>query len=866
MKFLRFFVNALIVSLASQKKKFYATAFLIVAPFLSSTLAYAPGNRALEIQSRSIATEDQIELVGIWPYGRCEASAIDPARNIALIGNGETLQVLDISNRSSLSKMGEVRLEGSAQDIALSGNYAYLVTLSYLIIVDISDPNNPHEVLSIYEGGTVHSIAFSSNRVYLASDNGLYIYDVSNPNHPIYQGNYPSEITDVAIWGNYALCVCAYWEFPEHLEKSYGVEVIDISFPAAPTLIGTFELEEDYVPREIDVSGDGHAYVCQSTDSHETGKVTVIDVATDPGNPSEAGRYVKSGVDFAGIALSGNYAYLFQNGPCLLVTLDISNPKSPVYLGECVANCEYGDMGSSGNLLGISHAGGGFSLYDVTRPGYPFRLGNYDTPDTLGGIGNGISARGDYVYMACGSDGLRVMDVSDPSNPREAGISQERSLSRGLAVSGKYAYGLDSQSLRIFDISSPRSPMRVADLHLPCPEPPCNRSDYSGIAVRMPYAYVSGTNLSTRRATLMVIDISDPFEPSIVSSYVCAYKAVHLGTLALSGNYVYFGVEDYSQGDEDRRFGFRVIDVSDPRNPREVYIGISNILASYSAHVIVRGNYAYLTGDMLRIFDLSNPAFPSLLVSYALRCEGIALSGDYVYLSWDKLWLIDISNIYLPTAVFYRGEWGKGVAVSGNVAYVPGSLYVLKNKLAPEVSITSPSGLSTLLGSVPIEIQASHSSGIDRVEFYIDDVFEASDTSAPYSYAWDTTSIEDGLHTIRARAFNNNGKSSDAEREVFSRLVYAPLNFTGEKFLNRSLSQAEYINILSWQAHPNNVNIVKYKLFQVEGNSQSLLAELSGDTFNYWHRRVENDRPYTYVLIAVNNENRESDPVSATIQ
>jgi len=864
MKHPRFFVNSRNISLSSQKKKLCFTTLLCSALFLGSTQTYAPGNRALEIQSRSIATEDQVELVGIWPYGRCEASAIDPARNIALIGNGETLQVLDISEPSSLSKIGEVRLEGSAQDIALSGNYAYLVTLSYLIIVDISDRNNPFEVASLYfEGSRLQSIALSSDHVYVAADNGLFIYDVSSPNHPIYQATYPRELTDVAIWGNYALCVCVYWEFPK-MERSYGVEVIDISFPAAPTLIGTFELEKDYVPREIDVSGDGYAFICQSSESRQNGKLTVVDVATDPGNPYEAGRYVKSGEGFEGIALSGNYAYLFQNWPCLLVTLDISSPKSPVLIGECEADCDYRDLNISGSLVGISHASGGFSLYNVTIPGNPFRLGNYDTPDTLGGIGNGIAARGDYVYMACGSDGLRVMDVSDPSNPREAGICHEKSLSRGLAVSGKYAYGL----LSIFDISSPRSPYRVADLDLPCIDPPCDAYDHAGIAVRMPYAYVSGMKWSgnTTRATLTVVDISDPFEPSIVSSYVCAHKARHLGTLALSGNYVYLGVEDFSQGDDDRRSGFRVIDVSDPRNPREVYVGISNITGSYSADVIVRGNYAYLTGDMLRIFDLSNPQFPSLVVSYVLRCAGIALSGDYAYLSWDKLWLIDISNIYRPTGVFYRGEWGKGVAVSGNIAYVPGSLYVLKNKLAPEVSITSPSALSTLHGSVPIEVQASHSSGIDHVEFFIDDSFKAADTSAPYSYTWDTTSFEDGLHTIRARAYNNNGKSSDVETEVFTRLVYTPLSFTGEKILNRSFSQAEYINVLSWRAHPSNVNIVKYKLFQVEGKSRSLLVELSADTFKYWHRRVEADKTYTYALVAVNNENRESDPASVTVQ
>jgi hypothetical protein len=228
--------------------------------------------------------------------------------------------------------------------------------------------------------------------------------------------------------------------------------------------------------------------------------------------------------------------------------------------------------------------------------------------------------------------------------------------------------------------------------------------------------------------------------------------------------------------------------------------------------------------------------------------------------------MIDISDLYHPTGVYLLGEWAKGVAVSGNLAYVPGSLSIFKNNMAPDVAITSPSGESTLLGSVPIDVQASHSSGIDRVEFYVDGSLKASDTSVPYSYTWDTRPYEDGFHTILVRAYNKNGKSSELEREVFTRLVYAPLDFAGEKVLNRSLSQAEYINVLTWRAHPSNVNVVKYELYQVEGNGRTLVAELGAETFQYWHRRVEKDKEYAYALIAVNNTGRESDPVSVKVK
>ena len=109
----------------------------------------------------------------------------------------------------------------------------------------------------------------------------------------------------------------------------------------------------------------------------------------------------------------------------------------------------------------------------------------------------------------------------------------------------------------------------------------------------------------------------------------------------------------------------------------------------------------------------------------------------------------------------------------------------------------------------------------------------------------------------------NSNKSIKAN---FIRIIYSPLNFTGEKVLNYSLSQDEYINKLTWQANPNNENVDKYRIYQVKEGFQSLLTELNSETFEYWHRRVENDRKYTYALVAVNDKGREGTPAYTMVQ
>jgi photosystem II stability/assembly factor-like uncharacterized protein len=97
--------------------------------------------------------------------------------------------------------------------------------------------------------------------------------------------------------------------------------------------------------------------------------------------------------------------------------------------------------------------------------------------------------------------------------------------------------------------------------------------------------------------------------------------------------------------------------------------------------------------------------------------------------------------------------------------------------------------------------------------------------------------------------------------------IYAPLNFSGTKVLNRSLSQAEYINSLSWGPNPKNNGIVFYRIYSVEGGVPvKLLAQVAADATGFRERRVSANKTYSYILVAVNNEGREGEPAYASIK
>ncbi|MFC2166644.1 M12 family metallo-peptidase [Acidobacteriota bacterium] len=109
----------------------------------------------------------------------------------------------------------------------------------------------------------------------------------------------------------------------------------------------------------------------------------------------------------------------------------------------------------------------------------------------------------------------------------------------------------------------------------------------------------------------------------------------------------------------------------------------------------------------------------------------------------------------------------------------------------------------------------------------------------------------------------------DQEKSIaasFQRIIYAPTTATGEKVLNRNLSLGEYINIISFVANTNNVNIMGYNIYEVEGGQRTLVTSLGASTFTYWHRGGEKTKEYTYHIVAVNDESREGAPAVVVVQ
>jgi hypothetical protein len=79
----------------------------------------------------------------------------------------------------------------------------------------------------------------------------------------------------------------------------------------------------------------------------------------------------------------------------------------------------------------------------------------------------------------------------------------------------------------------------------------------------------------------------------------------------------------------------------------------------------------------------------------------------------------------------------------------------------PTVSITAPSNGATVSGTISITATASDNVGVTKVSCRIDSGSWMDDTTSPYSWTWDTTSVSDGSHTITCRAYDAAGNYAD---------------------------------------------------------------------------------------------------------
>jgi C1A family cysteine protease len=80
----------------------------------------------------------------------------------------------------------------------------------------------------------------------------------------------------------------------------------------------------------------------------------------------------------------------------------------------------------------------------------------------------------------------------------------------------------------------------------------------------------------------------------------------------------------------------------------------------------------------------------------------------------------------------------------------------------PTASVSSPVNGATLSGTATITVSAADNVGVTSVDLYLNTLFLGTDTSSPFSFAWNTTSVTNGAYTLKAVAHDSAGNSGES--------------------------------------------------------------------------------------------------------
>jgi len=342
---------------------------------------------------------------------------------------------------------------------------------------------------SVYAPTTTHRETF-----YVFWGGADDYYGPDNPASEYYAHDVPGQAWDVFVEGSYAYVAA----------QESGLRILDISDPYNPYEVGfvTTSYAED-----VYVSGD-YAYLADGWDG-----LRVINVSSRA-SPWIEGTHNPSGY-VRGIKVGGPYAYLAAGSDGLLV-LDISNPASPSLEGSYTpANADFWDVAISGNYAyvadypywdGNQYAGGGLRVISIANPASPYQVAFYDTS----GWPEGIFVYGSHAYLADWSS-LLIFDVGLPASPTEVGAYYPDHFTHDVFVAGDYAYLPDEGSgLKVLDVSTPSNPTLIGSADAP--------GDARGAFIATDAYYGDLAYVADLGGGLQILDVSYPQYPWLMTA------------------------------------------------------------------------------------------------------------------------------------------------------------------------------------------------------------------------------------------------------------------------------------------------------------------------------------------------------------
>ena len=465
------------------------------------------------------------------------------------------------------------------------GDLVFVGSGGGIYVTDVSDPQNPVILSEVRTRSLVDQCTYDpvSKRLYVcAYFSGIEIWDLTDLINPTRMSRFPTEPyprSGIAFIGDYLF-----------FTTNYSIWSLDISDPYNPTvadelLIGNNLISQMYLKGNT-------AYIVTSSQGVKLVNLT---------NPLDLQLMISYGfLSGNEIDIAGNYLYAVNTSGALTI-LNITDSLLIVYAGGLSLGGYPTDIEVFNNKAYIAKAGtdGGIQIVDVTTPSTPVSISLYS------GDYEFISGMGDYVYLSRNST-FSILDVSDSSSVQYVSGFDFPGFVNDVSVSGSYAY-TGSNGFRVLDISDSTHPVEVgyANINGSLVEAAGN-----SVVVYCPYSM-------TANNTVYTMDVSDPANPVSLDSYA---SPVMTWDLVVRDNLAFIACW---------WDGVRILNFEDPNNLTLIAHtmgwqsgGVPGVDYCYAQAVDVEGNYLYIVDYEpfpaedtygLYIIDITNPSAPFLV-------------------------------------------------------------------------------------------------------------------------------------------------------------------------------------------------------------------------------------------------------------
>lgn len=250
---------------------------------------------------------------------------------------------------------------------------------------------------------------------------GVSIVDISDPANPqeiYWHPGGESTWRDLIVWDDYAYI---------STEAEDGLLIIDLSPLPGGNITNTNNYfgptgNEWEAAHNVWVDENGFAYIFGS--NRGEGGAIILDLNTDPMNPTEVGTYDDSYIHDGYVRGDTLYAAHIFEGYFSIV--DVTDKSNPIVLGTQNTPSNFAHniwpTDDSKHVFTTDEVSGGYlAAYNVENPGNAFETDRIQSSPGSGIVPHNVHVYGDFLVTSYYSDGVKIHDISDPENMIEVG-------------------------------------------------------------------------------------------------------------------------------------------------------------------------------------------------------------------------------------------------------------------------------------------------------------------------------------------------------------------------------------------------------------------------------------------------------------